>query len=142
MNKKRKPIGSNVRVSKGSLWGSNITLLEYLWENNVTLLEYLWENKVTLGGNVEGRIKKGETPIYDDTLYVSGYCSEDKVDYILYRGKELLGVFIEDYETNGVNYYSWCGVPGSRKEFYSKLKLELDLEVKKYEQRLWEKKHE
>ena len=120
MSIETKPIGSYVRNSK----------------------KYSWESKVTLGGNVEERIEKGEIPIYNDSLYVSGYCNEDKADYAVYRGKELLGVIIECYETNGVNYYSWRGVPGSRKEFYSKLDLEVKLEKEKYEQRLNKEKYE
>ena len=109
MNDETKPIGSYVNVSNGSLWGKK-----------VLIMEYPWENKVTLGENVEERIKKGETPIYDDTFYVSGCGSEDKSDYAVYRGRELLGTFTEDYEPNGLNYYSWNGKPCSRKEFYSK----------------------
>ena len=120
MSIETKPIGSYVRNSK----------------------KYSWESKVTLGGNVEERIEKGEIPIYNDSLYVSGYCNEDKADYAVYRGKELLGVFIEGYETNGVNYYSWRGVTGSRKQFHSKLDLELNLEKEKYEQRLKEERYE
>ncbi len=114
MNNERKPIGSYVNVKNGSLR----------------------ENKVTLGGNVEERIEKGETPIYDDTLYVSGYFSEDKTDYAVYRGKEMLGTFTEDYKTNDSNCYSWNGNPCSKKEFYNKLDLEEKLENKKYEERL------
>ncbi len=102
----------------------------------ISYKEYSLEIKAIVGENVEERIKKGETPIYDDTLYVSGYFSEDKTDYAVYRGKELLGTFTEDYKTNVSNYYSWNGNPCSQKEFYDKLDLEEKLEKKKYEERL------
>jgi hypothetical protein len=120
MNDETKPIGSYV----------------------ISYKEYSLEIKAILGGNVEGRIKKGEIPIYNDSLYMSGYCNEDKTDYAVYRGKELLGTFTEDYKTNVSYYYSWNGNPCSKKEFYSKLDLEVKLEKEKYEQRLKEEKHE